>query len=353
MIISMMDDGIVFADADGVIKEVNDAFCQLVNCSRQDITGMQIHEAMLLFSPASAAAAAKLVESFRSGERAETFVASRTLGSEEVILKVKPLFSGAQYAGALLSTTVVTDLVLARRAAERANQAKSSFLANMSHELRTPLTVINGFSELLLEGASGDLTADQAKYVQQIEKSGRHVLEMINNILDLARLEAGQLSVDPHPVDVALICREAVELLSEKFRRKGLALHADIPAVPVIIVADKLRIKQVALNLLSNAAKYTLQGSAGLQLCEEPSTVAIVVSDTGIGIAPENLPRLFKPFEQVHDQLEAFELGSGLGLAVSHEIVEAHGGHVRVDSEPGRGSTFRVVLPRQGPAVLR
>jgi len=243
--------------------------------------------------------------------------------------------------------TDVTELVAARVQAEAANRAKSQFLTNMSHELRTPLTVINGFSEVLLEMGEDNFSERQMVYLERIKKNGEHLLVLINDLLDLAKIEAGRLELEFRSVDIAGIMREAGELMLPNVTRRGLSLQTALPERAVIVNGDPLRLKQTVLNLLSNAIKFTREGSVTLWLVEHDRHVELGVRDTGIGIAPEHQQRLFKPFEQVHDKLKVAEQGTGLGLALCYEIVDAHGGTISVVSEINVGSDFTVTLPKE------
>jgi PAS domain S-box-containing protein len=246
-----------------------------------------------------------------------------------------------------LYATDITDTVRARQEAEAASLAKSQFLANMSHELRTPLSAINGFSEVLLEGAFGSLTSQQREYVQRINQSGQHLLLLINDLLDLAKIEAGKLELMREDFDLRLVCHEACDLISGRVQHRGLVLVRELPGVPVAYAGDKLRLRQVLINLLSNAVKFTERGTVTVSLEMRDEYYKLGVRDTGIGIAPEKLSRLFKRFEQVHDQRLVGDPGSGLGLSLCREIVTAHGGSISVESAPGEGSLFLVTLPRE------
>jgi len=243
--------------------------------------------------------------------------------------------------------TDVTELVAARVQAEAANRAKSQFLTNMSHELRTPLTVINGFSEVLLEMGEDNFSERQMVYLERIKKNGEHLLVLINDLLDLAKIEAGRLELEFRSMDIAGIMREAGDLMLPNVTRRGLSLQKELPDVAVLINGDPLRLKQTVLNLLSNAIKFTREGSVTLWLVDYEQHVELGVRDTGIGIALEHQRRLFKPFEQVHDKLKVAEQGTGLGLALCQEIVDAHGGTISVESEINVGSDFKVTLPKE------
>ena len=231
----------------------------------------------------------------------------------------------------------------AKDEAERANQAKSDFLSRMSHDLRTPLNAVLGFAQLL---GADDLGEAQLECVQQILRGGKHLLELINEVLDIARIEAGHLSLSPEPVGVRDIVRHAVELVSPLAAARGIALVADDAALPdCAVLADRQRLSQVLLNLLSNAVKYNRPGgSVTLSLDQRAGgRCRINVRDTGAGIAPEKLKLLFRPFERLGAETTAIE-GTGLGLTLSRGLAEAMGGSLGVLSEVDRGSTFWVEL---------
>ena len=231
----------------------------------------------------------------------------------------------------------------AKDEAERANRAKSEFLSRMSHDLRTPLNAVLGFAQLL---GADDLGEAQLECVQQILKGGKHLLELINEVLDIARIEAGHLSLSPEPVGVRDIVRHAVDLIGPLAAARGIALVADDAALPeCAVLADRQRLSQVLLNLLSNAVKYNRPGgSVTLSLDQRaPGRCRISVRDTGAGISPEKLRLLFRPFERLGAESTAIE-GTGLGLILSRGLAEAMGGSLGVDSEVDRGSTFWVEL---------
>jgi len=238
----------------------------------------------------------------------------------------------------------------ARFAAEAANRAKSQFIAGMSHELRTPLNGVLGYAQLL--AMEGDLSERQARGVDTIHKSGLHLLALINDILDLARIEAGHTELNPAPMKLSHLLQSVVELMQVKTDEKGLAFVFDADeGLPEVVLADERRLRQVLLNLLGNAIKFTDNGTVTLRASAEPNgptqvRLRLEVEDTGVGMRPDDLARIFEPFEQVGDEQRRSE-GTGLGLAITRALVNDMGGQVHVSSEFGRGTRFRVELPMQ------
>jgi two-component system cell cycle sensor histidine kinase PleC len=235
--------------------------------------------------------------------------------------------------------------------AEAANQAKSEFLANMSHELRTPLNAINGFSEIMAGELFGPLGHEKYKgYSGDILKSGQHLLSLINDILDMAKIEAGKLTLHYEQVSLKEIVDDATRLMRGKIEEAGLKLVVDAAELPEI-EADHRGLKQVVLNLISNAVKFTPEGGDIIVALSrlDDDRVRLAVTDTGIGIAPEDLARLARPFEQVEGQHSKTTQGTGLGLALTKSLIELHGGALVMESEPGRGTTVSFDLPIRRP----
>jgi GAF domain-containing protein len=228
-----------------------------------------------------------------------------------------------------------------------ASQHKSEFLANMSHELRTPLNAIIGFSEVLSERLFGELNDKQAEYAGDITESGRHLLSLINDILDLSKIEAGRMELDVSEFDPAVAIDNTLSLVRERAQRRAIALRCTVDEHLTTLVADERKVKQVLLNLLSNALKFTPEGgSVDVRATAHDDRVEIAVTDTGVGIAPEDQESVFEEFRQVGAAAKNIE-GTGLGLAISRKFIELHGGRIWVTSEPGVGSTFAFTLPRR------
>jgi signal transduction histidine kinase len=253
---------------------------------------------------------------------------------------------GDQAAIALENVRLFHEIDDKSRQLEIANKHKSEFLANMSHELRTPLNAIIGFSEVLLERLFGDLNEKQDDYLKDIHSSGKHLLSLINDILDLSKIEAGRMELEPSSVDAAAAVSNALTLVRERAQRHAIALVQDVdPALGTIIV-DERKFKQILLNLLSNAVKFTPDGGRIEVTARRANGVAeIAVRDSGIGIAPEDQAAVFEEFRQVGRDYTKKQEGTGLGLALTRRFVELHGGRIWLESAPGQGATFTFTIP--------
>ncbi len=233
--------------------------------------------------------------------------------------------------------------------AEEANQTKSKFLANMSHELRTPLNAIIGFSEIMGSGMFGELGSDKYReYCHDILTSGQYLLEVINDILDMSKIEAGRMKLDMETLDLSKTLAESLRVVAGRAQDKDLAVDADISSA-IHAVADRRATKQIMVNLLSNAVKFTPEGGRVVVRSHVlPDRIVFLIADTGIGIAPHSLARLGRPFEQVESQLTKTYHGSGLGLAIARSLTQLHGGTMKLRSKLGAGTVVRVSLPRDG-----
>lgn len=240
------------------------------------------------------------------------------------------------------------ELALAAERAQAADRAKSAFLSSMSHELRTPLNSVIGFTGVLLQGIAGPLRPEQEEPLRIVQRNGRHLLDLINDVLDLSKIEAEEMRLASAPFDLAQVVRESLASMGPAAATKGLALEGALPAEPVPMAGDARRVAQIVLNLLSNALKFTEAGSVTASLVQEPGKVRLAVRDTGPGIPAQDLPRLFREFEQLDVGLARHREGTGLGLALSRRLARLMGGNIQVASQEGLGSTFTLILPVKG-----
>jgi signal transduction histidine kinase len=252
---------------------------------------------------------------------------------------------------------------------QRATRLKSEFLANMSHELRTPLNAIIGFSDLLLVGGGGEINEQQRDFLDSVLRNGRHLLQLINSVLDLSKIEAGRMTLSLGRTDLREAITGAVADTASLRSAKHQECELELEDAPLDVIADRVRVRQVLFNLLSNASKFTTEGGT-IRLAaiwtrvplpipsdrsgEDPRTqmqdaVWVTVVDSGIGISPKDMPKLFQEFSQVDSSLSRQAQGTGLGLALCKKFVELHGGTIGAESVAGKGSTFWFLLPADGP----
>ena len=247
---------------------------------------------------------------------------------------------------AIENVRLFKELEAANRELGAASRHKSEFLANMSHELRTPLNAVIGFSEVLLQRMFGELNDKQDEYLKDIYASGQHLLSLINDILDLSKIEAGRMELAPAPFHLPGALENAVTLVKERAARHGIVLRVDVDPLLGEIVGDERKVKQVVLNLLSNAVKFTPEGGRiSLKASRRDGAVEVTVIDTGVGIAREDQAAIFEEFRQVGADETRKQEGTGLGLTLAKKFIELHGGRIWVESELGRGSTFTFTLP--------
>ncbi|MFH0780504.1 MAG: ATP-binding protein [Pseudomonadota bacterium] len=231
--------------------------------------------------------------------------------------------------------------------AQAADRIKSAFLATMSHELRTPLNSIIGFTGIMLQGLTGPLNPEQQKQMTMVQSSSRHLLALINDVLDISKIEAGQLTLAPGSFDLRASLEKSLKLVAPLAEKKGINLAADLPDLPWTIIADQRRVEQVIINILNNAIKFTEAGQVKLSCQDEGNAITLFFTDTGIGIREEDITSLFQPFHQVDTGLSRKREGTGLGLSICKKILDMMGGEIEVKSCWGEGSTFIVRLPRQ------
>ena len=345
--ISGMDEGVVFADATNTIVEVNDYLCKFVGKARDEIVGKRIEE----FHGGEVLEHVRaLLDGFRANSDSQPFIMQRRLGDVDVILRTQPIYRDHRYDGVLLNAIDVTELAVARRQAEEATRAKSEFLANMSHEIRTPMTAILGYADLLVDQHL-EYSA-RSEYVDVIRRNGKHLLTLINNILDLSKIESGKAAVVNGQCDLVGMIAEVASTMRVRALERGTALTAEYPTrLPKAIMTDGARLRQILVNLVGNAVKFTEKGTVRIRTSfvqgwrGQEAAVRFEIIDTGIGISEENMLRLFQPFVQADSSTSREYGGTGLGLAITSRIVELLGGDISAKSEIGVGSTFTATIP--------
>jgi cell cycle sensor histidine kinase DivJ len=237
---------------------------------------------------------------------------------------------------------------VARETAEVASKVKSEFLANMSHELRTPLNAVIGFSELMMHGTFGPLSERYLEYAKLINTSGGHLLSLVTDILDLAKIEAGRFQADFRDFDLKTCVEECIPLIASKARERELTVSADLPREAVMVIADPRACKQILINLLSNAVKFSEEkGVVTVALRNFGDMVQFSVKDEGVGIPADVLERIGQPFEQATNNPHVAREGTGLGLSLVKALVGEHNGRMQVESYEDAGTTVTVTLPRQ------
>jgi PAS domain S-box-containing protein len=353
-------DAIMTTDPSGIITDVNKQMELLTGCTRDELIGAPFRNYFtdpdLAETSIRQVLREKKVTDYELTARArdgkETVVSFNATTFYDQDEKLQGVFAAARDVTERKRLDQVlqeqnVELASARSVAEKTNLAKSDFLANMSHELRTPLNSIIGFSEVLQDQMFGPINEKQQEYVNNILTSGRHLLSLINDILDLSKVESGKMELEPS----AFLLRESLEasmmMLREKALKGGIALHLDLaPEADVSIAADQRKLKQILFNLLSNAVKFThAGGTVDVSAVRDGDFIEITVADTGMGIRAEDIPKLFQTFTQLESvYTKGFE-GTGLGLALTRQLVELHGGRIWVKSEFGTGSRFSFTIP--------
>jgi signal transduction histidine kinase len=263
--------------------------------------------------------------------------------ADEIVELVKSF--AAQSSLAVHNARLFHEIEAKSRELEAASRHKSEFLANMSHELRTPLNAVLGYAELIQDGIYGEVPAKMQDVLERIQQNGRHLLGLINDVLDLSKIEAGQLTLAPSDYSMRELVLDVVSATEALVAEKKLALEVDLPPDLPRGHGDERRLTQVLMNLVSNAIKFTDAGSISVRAQVEDSSFLVAVSDTGVGIAPADRERIFEEFQQVDSSSTRRKGGTGLGLAITRRIVELHGGRIWVESAPGHGSTFAFTLP--------
>jgi len=348
---------------DGTILFVNDAYCRYFGLTREVLIGQTYHPVVYEADQAHVDDQVRSMTPDNPTALIENRVTVRgeirwTQWSNRLISDGQGRIVEYQSVGRDITDRKVMELQLqqAKEAAEAANQAKSMFLANMSHELRTPLNVILGFTQVLRRDDT--LQTSHLETIQTIHRSGEHLLSLINDILDLSKIEAGRISLEPVSIDLLALVRSLEEMLSYRAKSKGLQFQVEVDStVPSYITTDAQKLRQILINLLTNAIKFTDVGQVCLQVTVDdvdqtsPSTLLnFTITDTGIGIPPDELHTIFDAFMQSRSP-DRMPEGTGLGLTITLRFVELMGGQLSVDSTPGMGSTFQLRLPVQRAEV--
>jgi len=343
-------DGFWAADLTGRLHDANPAFCAMLGYSKAELLQMSIADFEANESPADVAAHIEKILS-QGQDRFDTRHRRKDGSLVEIEVSVSLVELGGEKMFYVFTRDIMARkamqaaLVRAREEAERANAAKSEFLSRMSHELRTPLNAILGFGQLLETDPVHPLTATQIDNVREIRHAGDHLLQMVNEVLDLSRIESGRLDLSLEPVSIVSVIKACLAQIQPLAAQRGIRVAMELDA-PCAVQADRTRLKGVLLNLLSNAVKYNREGGS-IQIDCVPVGVAhlrISVRDSGRGIAADALPRLFKPFERMESAYDGIE-GTGIGLALSKKLVEAMHGEIGVETVAGEGSTFWFELP--------
>ncbi len=347
-------EGIIIIDDQGIIQGVNRQAEELFGHAREDMIGRNV--SMLMPEPFSSEHDGYIRRYLQTGE-------ARIIGMGREVEGLKR--DGERFPLGLAISEIHNDthhhfigivrdlsrrkmleqhLVRAKEAAQAANVARSSFLASMSHELRTPLNSIIGFSGILRDGMAGELNEEQQKQIEIIHESGQHLLELISDILDLAKVDAGRMRLEPEPGDVGDIIEAAVRVVEPLARKKGLAIEVHVPEIEIF--NDLMKLKQLLLNLLSNAIKFTETGQITIRASAREGILTLEVEDSGRGIEADALEHIFDEFTQTGKTLEG-QPGTGLGLALCRRFARLMGGDISAESRAGVGSVFTLKLPQR------
>ncbi|MBX2831034.1 MAG: PAS domain-containing sensor histidine kinase [Rhodospirillales bacterium] len=342
----------VICDRNGLVLQCNEAIARMIGVSRDRMMG---RKAGFL----SKGLMNDIEDVFASGRswRGDIILVGASKESHVCDLSIAPLeyFQNNETRTAVLMTLLENDrqqqaersLMAQNRNQTDANASKSDFIANMGHELRTPLNAIIGNSELIAQAVLGDIPDGYRDCGRDVYEAGKHLLELVNNVLDVSKLSAGSMTLQLDDVDLGSVIQEAGKLVRDDISRRHHSLKFDLPSKNVSLRCDKLKLKQILINILSNAAKFTPDGgqiTIGLSMSDDDITIAVI--DNGVGMSPNDIPRALARFSQLHPSGVKESAGTGLGLPLAKLLVELHGGRLSIESDLGKGTTVRITLPR-------
>ena len=343
-ILQSIADGVVVTDVHGHIILINSAVERILGTRQRAVLGQDVRNVFATFEPGGREEMLKAMEALATNPPAAQDaprIIRSTLAMEQTIVSahMAPVFIGSrEFMGIVSVFRDITREV-------QADIAKTEFVSTVSHELRTPLTSIKGYTDLLLAGAIDPLTERQAQFMSIIRNNADRLTALINDLLDISRIESGRIKLEIQPLQIQDVVQEVVESLRAQIEAKGLALRVKVPENLPYVQGDRDRLTQVLNNLVSNAYRYTLKGEVAITLSQMPGALRVDVSDTGIGIAPQDQSKIWDRFFRADHPVVEDTGGTGLGLSIVRMFVEMHGGRIWVDSEPGKGSAFTFILP--------
>ncbi|SFM20248.1 response regulator [Methanolobus profundi] len=349
LILDNINCGVIVVDAHThEIVDINPTALDIVDRKKEDVIGRACHK----FVCPTERGMCPISDLGQNIDKSERFVV-RSDGARIPVLKsveVVELGGRELFIESFVDITKIKDaeeaLLAAKVHAEAANRTKSEFLANMSHELRTPLNSVIGFSDLLLEGSFGELNAKQGRFMSNIAASGKHLLDLINDILDISKVEAGKMELFYEVFDLADMISDIQLMMRPLAAKKDIVLDVQMEAKSIYVKADRSKLKQVLYNIIGNATKFTPEnGNIYVKVSTNAGMLNVSIRDTGIGISKDDQNKLFKPFVQLDSSNNRKYEGTGLGLALVKNLIELHGGNIWVESEPGKGSTFIFTIP--------